>query len=201
MFPAGVQIAGGSYLTVYATPSAAVPGTRLPDVLDPTHGEVSLTNAAGARIDGVNYGPQATGFSFGRTAGAWQLGSRTPGAANNPVATGSLSQLRLNEWLADPVPGEGDWLELSNSTQTIQSFSPACWSRRTANCIGSLRPRRLGRRARPALLRPRRPAAGRRPPDPSGFRDDPRSARRRWHGDRLAHVRGATTGGFTRPSA
>ena len=37
-----------------------------------------------------------------------------PGAANNPVATGSLSQLRLNEWLADPVPGEGDWLELSN---------------------------------------------------------------------------------------
>ena len=66
----------------------------------------------------------------------------------------------LNEWLADPVPGEDDWLELSN----LDANHPVVLTSLLVEKNGELHrvavPRGGGgRRPRPALLRPWRPAA------------------------------------------
>lgn len=83
-----------------------------------TYGELTLTNAAVIRIDGVRYGPQAFGYSFGRNGNNWQLCAPTPGAVNSIATVAAQSSLKINEWLANPSSGEEDWLELKNLDAT-----------------------------------------------------------------------------------
>ena len=107
-FPGITSIPAGGYLVLART--------DLSDLfIDDAGGELALISSNGVPVDTVRYGPQAAGYSFNRTAGGWALGVPTPGAANSVVATAPLSSLRLNEWLADPAPGEDDWIELFNS--------------------------------------------------------------------------------------
>ena len=107
-------LAPGERLVVHATP-AVIPGLLIPAVLPRTHGQIFLRNAALIIVDGVRYGPQAAGHSFSRSGGAWQLSLPTPGSANAAAPVAPQTALRLNEWLANPVPGEDDWLELYNT--------------------------------------------------------------------------------------
>ncbi len=76
---------------------------------------VALLDQDGLVVDGVRYGPQAEDVSFNRAGFDWQLGQPTKEADTETVSTGTLTELRLNEWLADPAPGFDDWLELVNT--------------------------------------------------------------------------------------
>ncbi len=109
VFPAGTSLPAGSYMAWSRSGASPLlmPGT---DLLTDS-GSVYLTDATGAVRDGVRYGPQVRDFSFSRISGAWILSTPTPGAANTGAASALPSTLRLNEWLANPRPGEDDWLE------------------------------------------------------------------------------------------
>ena len=68
-------------------------------------------------LDAVRFGLQTPGFALGRVpngSGNWSLNTRTPGAANAGAALGSISALRVNEWMADPT-SDSDWFEIYNS--------------------------------------------------------------------------------------
>lgn len=123
--PPGTTIAAGGYLTIHAG-DGALPAPSLNGSLDGDRGEIQLFNATGTLQDGVRYGPQAAGFSFSRLAGAWQLSTLTPGAANTAAPTAPQSALRLNEWLPDPRPGQDDWLELYNTDPALPAVLTGC---------------------------------------------------------------------------
>ncbi len=98
---AGTTLAPNAYLAVTVS-------------LPATWGSVALMDADGAVVDGVRYGPQADGLSFHRQDGAWVLGLPSREGAATPTESAALTELRINEWLADPLPGFDDWFELIN---------------------------------------------------------------------------------------
>ena len=66
-------------------------------------------------FDFVTFGFQAADFSVIRTGSAsWGLGVPTLGATNIPAILGDVTRLRINEWMANPVPGDDDWFEVYN---------------------------------------------------------------------------------------
>jgi hypothetical protein len=68
-------------------------------------------------LDSRAFGFQAADFSVGRVpdGGAnWALTLPTIGTANFAATLGNVSSLKVNEWLADPQPGEDDWFEIHN---------------------------------------------------------------------------------------
>ena len=75
-------------------------------------------------MDFVEYGFQVENLSIGKSGGEWRLlATPTPGAANSEAAAlGSVSELRLNEWMANPASG-GDWFELFNPGSQPVSLS------------------------------------------------------------------------------
>ncbi|MGI8604613.1 MAG: lamin tail domain-containing protein [Verrucomicrobiales bacterium] len=112
--PSGTSVAAGGYLTIDAVSAASI----LPPLND-LRGEIVLLSATGARVDGVRYGPQAAGYSFSRINGIWTLSSQTRGAANGAAASAPVASLRFNEWLANPLPGDDDWIELFNTHASL----------------------------------------------------------------------------------
>ena len=115
--PASTIIAANGFLQIPWTYGTS-PSAKVPAPTASTHGELTLTNAAAIRIDGVRYGPQALGYSFGRNGSAWQLCVPTAGTANSAATTAAQTSLKINEWLANPSAGEDDWLELKNLDAT-----------------------------------------------------------------------------------
>jgi hypothetical protein len=85
--------------------------------LSGTSGGVYLFNALGQVVNLVEFGFQVPDLSIGLSGGQWRLlASPTPGAANAANATlGATTNLRVNEWMADPSSGD-DWFELYNAT-------------------------------------------------------------------------------------
>ncbi len=78
---------------------------------------VSLFDRQARRVDAVTYGAQIPGFTVGRSPSDqldWSLGRPTPGEANESVILATHESLTINEWLANPVAGEPDWLEMHN---------------------------------------------------------------------------------------
>jgi hypothetical protein len=76
---------------------------------------VYLFNTNSQIADSVAFGFQPVDLSIGRSGGTWTLLSQpTPGAANASSAPlGDPVNLRLNEWMANPV-ATNDWFELYN---------------------------------------------------------------------------------------
>lgn len=73
--------------------------------------------AGGALLDGVSFGLQTPDFSIGRFpngSGTWALTEPSPAAPNSAAGLGSISSLRVNEWMADPSGGS-DWFEICNT--------------------------------------------------------------------------------------
>jgi hypothetical protein len=70
-------------------------------------------------MDAVTLSTHANGFSTSLIGGAWKLSALTPDDANLEVATGSPLSLVINEWLANPIPGEDDWIELLNASEAV----------------------------------------------------------------------------------
>ncbi|HEY0456615.1 MAG TPA: lamin tail domain-containing protein, partial [Verrucomicrobiae bacterium] len=79
---------------------------------------VFLYDQAGNRADAISFGNQLADYSIGRVGNAWALTTPTPLAPNTAAATASQTNLVVNEWLANSIPGASDWLELYNNSST-----------------------------------------------------------------------------------
>ena len=125
VLPAGTRLEQGDRLVVWfgeAAPGDLATGVRL----DSRSGVVVVQDAVGSRRAVFAYGPQASGWSVGLppAGSAPALLSPTPGAPNIAAATAPLAQLSLNEWLANPVSGESDFIELFNRHDQLPVFLP-----------------------------------------------------------------------------
>ncbi len=116
VFPVGSTIPGSGYFRVYfdanRSPSATNTGFGLKDTGD----NVYLFSAAGALMDAITFGLQATDFSIGRVPNGstnWVLTVPTLGSANIAATLGDPLQLKVNEWMANPASGD-DWFEIYN---------------------------------------------------------------------------------------
>lgn len=118
-FPAGTTLAPGAYRTIYASSDSAVPQPRTGFGLKREGDTLTLTKssaAGGGVADSIPFGNQLADASIGRVSDAsWSLCAPTFGAVNQPVQTGSLSGVKINEWLADAgVLESNDFIELYN---------------------------------------------------------------------------------------
>ena len=117
-FPPGTQIEPGQFLVVWCD-SEAGDGLHSGFGLDREGESLFLTDAAGARVDAFSFGLQVTGLSLSNDAGGWALAAPTAGTTNGaPLELATQSQLSVNEWLANPLPGGDDWLEIYNNDPT-----------------------------------------------------------------------------------
>ena len=83
--------------------------------LDASWENVFLYDLATNRVDAIALGLQIADYSVGRVAGQWVLTTPTTNAPNVATATAPQSSLSINEWLANSLTGQSDWLELYNS--------------------------------------------------------------------------------------
>lgn len=71
----------------------------------------------GAMLDSLVFGLQIPDFSVGRVpdgTGAWVLCRPTAAAPNVPASLGSITAIKLNEWMSHPQNDDSDWFELYN---------------------------------------------------------------------------------------
>ena len=115
-FPNGTIVAPGAFLLAHFH-DTTLPGVTGTPRLPADHGLIEL-RVNGITAASVRYGPQAANYSFGKVSGNWTLTTPTPDAANIAATSAAQSNLRLNEWLANPRPGLADWLELYNTHAT-----------------------------------------------------------------------------------
>lgn len=102
VFPAGSSIQSGSYLVVnYNLPLSG--------------GTLFLNDANTNRLDAVVFGAQLTNYSLARVDGVWTLANPTPQSSNTAAPLAPSTSILLNEWLANPVSGADDWIELHNT--------------------------------------------------------------------------------------
>lgn len=124
-FPPGTWIEQGDFLVVWCGDAAAddrVSGFRL----DAQAGVVVLADPTGAPRSVLSYGPQADGWSVGLlpNVATPRLLVPTPGNANQPAEAAPVAALVLNEWLANPAPGERDFVEFHNRDPDRPVFLP-----------------------------------------------------------------------------
>ncbi|HNQ88716.1 MAG TPA: lamin tail domain-containing protein [Verrucomicrobiota bacterium] len=120
VFPAGTTLGARQFLVVLCDSLAPASAGNTGFGLSADGDEVYLFDRlenGGNVIESVVFGVQAMNHSLGRVPvgiGAWRLTAPTPGASNVAAALGDPSQLRINEWMADPETGN-DWFELFNA--------------------------------------------------------------------------------------
>lgn len=123
-FPAGVAIASGGYLLVVCDGSQPTSSTNVPLLncgfgIPANGGSVYLFDKlanGGSLLDGISYGVQTSDLAIGRVPSGstnWVLNLPTPGSLNIAAQLGDPTQLRLNEWMANPASG-GKWFEMFN---------------------------------------------------------------------------------------
>ncbi|MFP6877189.1 MAG: lamin tail domain-containing protein [Roseibacillus sp.] len=115
VFPGGTGIDIGNHLVIWCDSAQGVPGLHAGFALDPEGGSLSLEDTGGIRVDTFSFGMQVSDHSLSMVGPAWRLTVPTPGSASvAAVALAPQSQLSINEWISNRVPGESDWLELYN---------------------------------------------------------------------------------------
>ncbi len=118
VFPAGTMLGSGNRIVVWCDSAFAAPGLHAGFALSRSGDAVFLYDPATNRVDAVRFGAQITDLSLGRIDGVWRLNRPTPIGTNAPVALAAPGQLAVNEWLADAVAGQSDWIELFNRSTT-----------------------------------------------------------------------------------
>ena len=91
-------------------------GNQLGFKLDADGEGVWLFDNKGDCLDFVEFGPQLKGYSIGRIdpTGDWSLTWPTLGAPNNASMIGQTDDVRLANWMANPMDDEHDSVELFN---------------------------------------------------------------------------------------
>lgn len=128
VIPDGTSIASRGYLTLLATDTEGE-GIRVGFRLSADGEGVYLFDApanGGNLVDGVDFGIQITDLSISRIGRhrQWELSKPTFDQANDAVALGDSSSVRINEWLASAdVRFSGDFLELFNTDDVPVSLA------------------------------------------------------------------------------
>jgi hypothetical protein len=121
IFPAGSIVPAGGYLVIYCNPLTAVGPTNTAFTLNSSGDQIYLFKsvALGSGLsDSIVFGQQVPDFSLARTpsgSGPFALGVPTRGALNSAAATASATNVRLNEWVTNPVAPNPTWFELYNT--------------------------------------------------------------------------------------
>ena len=110
-FPDGTVLGEAGLLGIWCS-TASGDGLRAGFGLGKDGDSVALFNADGLRVDAVTFG--AISSSIVPTAKGWTTARPTFGTPNQPTQPATLTNLVINEWLADPADGGRDWLELFN---------------------------------------------------------------------------------------
>jgi hypothetical protein len=124
VFPANVTITPGGYLMVWCDSDTSAPGLHAGFALDSDGETVVLMNGTSI-VDSVSFGPQAPDVSIGRIVngtGGWQANKPTPEIDNSAKTLGSVANLKVNEWMADPTYGS-DWFEIYNADTEVVTLS------------------------------------------------------------------------------
>jgi hypothetical protein len=116
VFPPGTAIGHGEYLVLWCDTQTNLSGLHTGFSLDNDGESVFLFDAMTNRMDGLSFGSQAANYTLGLIGNDWRLCSPTPGAGNVAVATASPTNLVINEWVANALPGGSDWIELFNAS-------------------------------------------------------------------------------------
>ena len=120
VFPAGTIVAPNGYLIVWLDDTSnTTPGLHAGFSLEKSGDSLFLYNAATQRIDAVSFGFQIGDHSLGRIASEWNLNTPTPNGANAAADLASQTNLAINEWLANPLPGADDWIEIFNRSASL----------------------------------------------------------------------------------
>lgn len=123
VFPAGTTIAPAEFLRVICDPGTTNTGPLVNTnfALKSSGGTVYFFASEanfGDIIDLITYGIQTPDLSIGRVPNGttnWTLTLPSPNAGNIAVSSmANPATLKLNEWLADPLPGADDWFEIYN---------------------------------------------------------------------------------------
>jgi hypothetical protein len=121
VFPAGTIMPPLSFRVIQFDTDLPASATNTAFGIAQSGGAVYLFDKlvnGGSLLSSVSYGIQAANFSLSRVPNGdtnWVLGQVTLGSGNIAVpALGDAGNLKVNEWLADPVPGEDDWFEIFN---------------------------------------------------------------------------------------
>jgi len=116
VFPAGAMLAAGGYLVVWCDSTTnTTPGLHTGFALERNGETLFLYNASTVRVDSVTFGLQAADYSIGRIGADWVLNVPTPNATNVAATLASPTNVVINEWLANPLAGLDDWVELYNA--------------------------------------------------------------------------------------
>ena len=116
IFP-DISIPALGYLTVWCDAiTNSTPGLHTGFGLSREGESIFLYDASTNRVDALSFGLQVTDSSIGRIGGGWTLTLPTTNAANVDAPLAPTARLAINEWLANPIAGEPDWIELFNTS-------------------------------------------------------------------------------------
>jgi hypothetical protein len=121
VFPPGSTIPSLGFKIIQFDTDLPVSPTNTAFGLKQSGGAVYLFDklaAGGSLLSSVAYGLQAADFSISRVPNGstnWVLGQVTLGAPNIALPSlGDPADLKVNEWMANPRPGDDDWFEIYN---------------------------------------------------------------------------------------
>lgn len=113
IFAPGTMIAGKGYLRIECGDRGSPPD-KAPFRLNRQGETVALFDNSTNRIDVFWYGPVVDGATIGWVDGQLTLCDPTPVGPNEARTLGSIKDVKINEFLANPDGGD-DWIEFHNS--------------------------------------------------------------------------------------
>lgn len=122
IFPSGSIISAKGYFQLRFDADLPASSTNTGWGLKATGDSVFLFNRladGGGLRDAITFGLQVADFSIARMPSGstnWNLSVPSLGSPNLAVTLGNPALLRINEWMANPAPGEDDFIELYNPT-------------------------------------------------------------------------------------
>lgn len=118
VFPAQAILPARGYLVVWCDTNNAAPGLHSGFALAASGESLFLYDANTNRVDAVTYGQQLGGYSIARSdlGDSWGLADPSPGTLTTAGPYALPDSLVVNEWLANPFPGQSDWFELYNAS-------------------------------------------------------------------------------------
>ena len=117
VFPPGTSIGANGHLVIWCDSIASLTsGLHSGFALGVNGGSVYLYDANTNLADAFSYGLQLSDYSVGRIGGAWVLTTPTANAPNVAAAVSSQSSISINEFLANALAGQPDWVELFNNS-------------------------------------------------------------------------------------
>jgi hypothetical protein len=118
VFPTGTFVVGHGFHRIVFDSSQGSNGTHVPFGIKASGGYLWFYGPTTNLIDAVEYGLQASDFSFGRVTdgtGPWTLCNPTLGSANAAALQAGRGVLKVNEWLAtQSSSGPKDYFEIYN---------------------------------------------------------------------------------------